>query len=193
MSNNGDGVKPQYEYKGRNYQALSLEQYSILEHHMRQDIIDQAVEAMKMYEPDEDTKVILIDRAYQFRNRVSITSVEGLKLLDTATYQKHIVELSIEAGSKDQLTRDQCRETVNKMSLADVVTIARNLLVLDNIFADMGSPEWAKNVKSTIENSVAETLKMVTELEESLKEGGAAKKNESKDSEDPKTMELTKA
>ena len=185
----GDGTKPQYEYKGQFYTALNLEQYSILEQKMRQDVIDNAVESLSQYQINEEGRATIIDRAYSYRARVAITSEEGLKLLDTATYQRYIVELSLQSSSNGTLSREQCRQVCDKMSLSDIVTISRNLLIIDNLYTDLDHPDWRKNTEKVFKQSMADTMELLNEIEEELKHGDIAKKNELKEPEESSKKE----
>lgn len=193
MSDLGDGVKPEYEYKGIIYKCLNLEQYTILEHKMQSDIMDQAAEAIKFYALDESQHSTFIREAWIFRNQISITSIEGLKLLDTITYQRDIVVLSLEQSSKGQLTREQCRAQVDNYQLPDVMDIARNLLIRDSIFSNIDDPEWYKNTHTAIKDSMEQALEELEEFRNDIETGAIAKKKDSEETEKVKKNPKEKA
>jgi len=189
----GSPTKGEYTHKesGITFPCLSLEAYDKLEERMKRDVIERALEAMELVLPsDPETKRTVISEAMKRAEDINLNTSEGIKLLSSGRYQKFIVELSL-VETSSQLTAEDCRKSVNDMRYKDIKSIACQLLMRDNIYANIDDPNFIQNLidKST-EELKGEAAKLSDYLD-NIKDGENLKKNASTQDEDDTQTEAS--
>ncbi len=185
MSEIGSATKDSFEYEGKTYMCLSLSSYDKLEHRMRQDIFDHITETIQLFECSMDTQRLWMQEALKDSKQISVNSVDGLAILNTARYRRYIVELSIYESNDKKLTRDQCLMIADDMRINDIERISEQLLIRDKIFSDWSDPELIIKIQANAIKEMDIQIDLLKQKQEEILQGDHQKKSESSEIKKP--------
>ena len=169
--------------------CLSLSSYDKLEHRMRQDVFDHITETIQLFDCSIDTQRLWMQEGLKDSKQISVNSVDGLAILNTARYRRYIVELSIYDSAEKKLTRDQCLMMANDMRLPDIERISEQLLIRDRIFSDWSDPELLIKIQENAIKELDIQIDMLKQKHEEVLAGEHQKKSESSEIKSPESTE----